>query len=139
MNSVEQMLKTAAGKGILEAVKGLLAERDEEFAALLDRPIPQSCWDEKIGSNDAISRFGTAKSPVARWLCRYLERRLAKGNKKDLTELFILNMPPRAMAQMTGGRITHAMTEDIAFLANGHLIRGSFRLWFLLSPTRFMQ
>lgn len=34
MNSVEQMLKTAAGKGILEAVKGLLAERDEEFAAL---------------------------------------------------------------------------------------------------------
>lgn len=101
---------------------------DQEFAALLDRPIPQSGWDEKIGPNDAISRFGTAKSPVARWLCRYLERRLAKGNKKDLTELFILNMPPRAMAQMTGGRITHAMTEDIAFLANGHLIRGSFRL-----------
>ena len=104
------------------------AVSDEEFAALLGHPIPESKWDGKIGVNDAIARFATAKSPVARMLCRSLEKRVAKRNKKDITELFILNMPIRAMSQMTGGKISPAMTEDIAFLANGHLIRGSFRL-----------
>jgi len=106
----------------------IIAVPDEEFAALLGHTIPESKWDDAIGVNDAISRFATAKSPVARWLCRYLEKRLAKRKGTDMTELFILNMPIRAMAQMTGGRITPAMTEDIAFLANGHFLRGSFRM-----------
>ena len=101
---------------------------DEEFAALLGKPIPDSQWSEKIELNDAISRFGTAKNPVARWLCHHLEKRLSKRHKKDMTELFILNMPIRAMAQMTGGRITRTMTEDIVFWANGHFFRGCFRL-----------
>ncbi len=34
MNSVESMLKNAAGKGILEGVKTLLRRRDREFGAL---------------------------------------------------------------------------------------------------------
>lgn len=101
---------------------------DQEFEALLGRPIPESKWGEKLELNDAISRFTTAKNPFARMLGRHLEKKLAKHSKKDMTELFILNMPIRAMAQMTGGKITRAMTEDIVFWANGHSIRGSFRL-----------
>ena len=45
-----------------------------------------------------------------------------------MTYAFILNMPIRAMAQMTGGRITREMTEDIVFLVNGHFWRGLGRL-----------
>ena len=101
---------------------------DEEFAALLGRPIPDSRWPAQIRINDPLIRFGTAKNPLARALCRKLQKRLEKHKKPDLTELFILNMPVRAMAQMTGGHITRAMTEDIVFWANGHGIRGSFRL-----------
>ena len=105
----------------------ITAVSDEEFAALLGRPIPESQWSDQLQLNDAISRFATAKSPAARWLCRRLEKRLAKSKKPGTTELFILNMPIRALAQMSGGRVTHAMTEDIVFWANGHFIRGSFR------------
>ena len=62
-------------------------------------------------------------------VCRTLEKRLAKRtDNPDMTELFILNMPIRAMAQMTGGRITREMTEDIVFWANGHFWRGTGRL-----------
>jgi beta-glucosidase len=32
------------------------------------------------------------------------------------------------MAQMTGGTISRAMTEDIVFLVNGHFWRGTGRL-----------
>ena len=45
-----------------------------------------------------------------------------------MTYLFILNMPIRAMAQMTGGRISRDMTEDLVYLVNGHFWRGLGRL-----------
>ncbi len=106
----------------------ITAVPDEEFAALLGHEIPDGHWGEEITVNDAIIRFGTAKNPAARQLCRTLEKRLQKHTTPEMTELFILNMPIRAMAQMTGGRITRAMTEDIVFWANGHFWRGSGRL-----------
>lgn len=102
---------------------------DEEFAALLGRPIPDGAWHGDLELNDPIYRFRHAKTAAARWLARYLERRLEKETENpDLTELFILNMPVRAMAQMTNGRITRGMTEDILYWANGHFWRGLGRL-----------
>ena len=40
----------------------------------------------------------------------------------------MLNMPIRAMAQMTGGIVTREMTEDVVYWANGHFWRGLGRL-----------
>ena len=105
------------------------AVSDESFAALLGREIPDSKWGEEIEINDPISRFAVAKNPVARWLCRILEKRLEKNTHKPaVTERFVLNLPIRAMAQMTSGQITRAMTEDIVYWANGHFWRGTWRL-----------
>lgn len=102
---------------------------DWEFAALLGRPIPHGKWAAQMQINDPICRFADAKNPVARWLYRKLIRRLEKRTTEpDLTELFILNMPIRAMAQMTNGKISRAMTEDVLFWANGHFWRGLGRL-----------
>ena len=102
---------------------------DEEFAALLGHPIPEAQWSGEIEINDPLYRFQDARSPVARWIYRVLSRKLEKQtDKPDMTYLFILNMPIRAMAQMTGGTISRAMTEDIVFMVNGHFWRGLGRL-----------
>ena len=102
---------------------------DEEFTALLGHDLPESQWSGDIEINDAIMRFETAKNPVARWICRQLYKRLEKKKgDPDITELFVLNMPIRAMAQMTGGIVTRAMTEDVVYWANGHFWRGLGRL-----------
>ena len=45
-----------------------------------------------------------------------------------MTYAFIINMPIRAMAQMTNGTISRAMTEDVVYWANGHFWRGLGRL-----------
>ena len=102
---------------------------EEEFAALLGRPLSENVYSGDIGINDPIYRFRDAKSAPARWLYRFLTKKAQKKtDKPDMTYAFILNMPIRAMAQMTGGRITRAMTEDIVFLVNGHTFRGLGRL-----------
>ena len=102
---------------------------DEEFTALLGRPIPEGKWNGELELNDPIYRFRHARTAAARWIARCLERRLEKETENpDLTELFILNMPIRALAQMTNGKITRAMTEDVLYWANGHFWRGLGRL-----------
>ncbi len=106
-----------------------------EFVTLLGHPVPKNQWSEELELNDPICRFKDAKTGVARWLYRYLTKKLEKRTTEpDLTELFILNMPIRSLAQMTGGKISRAMTEDVVYLVNGHfwgglgrLIRGYFR------------
>ena len=84
--------------------------------------------------NDPIYRFRHAKTAAARWIARHLERKLEKETENpDLTELFVLNMPIRSLAQMTNGQITRAMTEDVLYWANGHFWGGLGRLiagWF---------
>jgi beta-glucosidase len=102
---------------------------DYEFTALLGREIPADQWPAQIGINDPLWRSREAASGFFRWLYRRLDHRVRK--KQDLNVLFVLNMPIRAMAQMTRGKISHAMTEDILHMVNGHfwaalprLIRG---------------
>lgn len=102
---------------------------DEEFAALLGRPIPENNWSGEIGINDPLYRLRDAKSGAARGLYRFLNRKAEKQRETpDMTYLFVLNMPIRAMAQMTGGKISRAMTEDIVYMVNGHFWRGLGRM-----------
>ena len=102
---------------------------DQEFEALLGHPIPDKNWSGPIDINDPLYRLEHAASAPGRWLYRFLARKLAKQTgSPDMTYLFILNMPIRAMAQMTGGRISRDMTEDLVYLVNGHFWRGLGRL-----------
>ena len=104
---------------------------DYEFTALLGHEIPDPHWSKEIGWNDPIDRFRDADNAIARFLYRRLMKKLEKA--PDLDTLYILNMPIRALAQMTKGQITRAMTEDIVYWVNGHTFRGLPRLikgWF---------
>lgn len=102
---------------------------DEEFAALLGHPLPEADWSGAIGLNDPVFRFRDAKSGAARWLYRFLNKKIERQtDKPDMTYAFILNMPIRAMAQMTGGTISRSMTEDMVYLVNGHFWCGLGRL-----------
>ena len=94
-----------------------------EFAALLGHPIPDTQWKPEIRWNDPISRFATADNAIARFLYRRLHKKIVKSKGPDLNPLFILNMPIRALAQMTNGRITREMTHTIVWWANGHTFR----------------
>ena len=111
------------------------AVSDEEFATLLGRPIPDSKWTREIQINDPIYRFSEAKTAAARWIYRYLKKKTDRQtDKPDMTYHFALNLPIRGIAQMTKGKFSRAMTEDVVYWANGHfwsgcgrLIRGYFR------------
>lgn len=111
--------------GRIEAVS------DEEYTALLGRPIPDGSWSEELSKNDALCQLVYAKSAPARALGKLLVRMQAKAEAKgkpDLNIMFVNNMPIRAINKMVGQFVSARMVEDIVFLVNGHFWRGSGRL-----------
>ena len=106
---------------------------DEEFAALLGRPIPRAQAGEKLRDCDPLSEMTRAKT----WLARVAGRRLlalkeradAKGHS-DLNILFVLNMPFRALAKMSAGAVSPKMVADILDAVNGRPLRGLTRAAF---------
>ncbi len=111
--------------GRIEAVS------DEEYTALLGRPIPDGNWSEELSKNDALCQLVYAKSAPARALGKLLVRMQAKAEAKgkpDLNIMFVNNMPIRAINKMVGQFVSARMVEDIVFLVNGHFWRGSGRL-----------
>lgn len=104
---------------------------DEEFACLLDGPVPDGSWGGKLSKNDAICQMSYARSAPARLVYRILtgmkNKAEAKG-KPDLNILFIYNMPFRAIGKMAGGMVSDEMVDDIVFLVNGHFWRGLGRI-----------
>ncbi len=104
---------------------------DEEFEALLGRPIPDGSWSGDLQANDAICQLYYAKSAPARWIGNLLKDMKEKADasgKPDLNILFIYNMPFRALPKMAGGLMDMKMVDDIVFLVNGHFWRGLGRL-----------
>lgn len=104
---------------------------DEEFEALLGRPIPDGSWSGELQRNDAICQMYYAKTWIARVACNIMTNMKDKAEAKgtpDLNILFIYNMPFRALAKMSGGMLSDKMVDDILFLVNGHFWRGLGRL-----------
>ena len=105
---------------------------DEEYARLLGRPLPKQEWAAELTLYDPVSRFQVAKSPLARLTCRWVEKSIrkarAKGNPAPNT-MFFYNIPIRGMAQMSGGRITRQMAQDLVYTVNGHTLRGLGRFF----------
>lgn len=104
---------------------------DQEFAVLLDHPIPNGSWSGTLDMNDAICQMYYAKSFLARQVCKImtnmLNKSIAKG-EPDLNITFIYNMPFRGIAKMAGGMCTMEMAEGILTIVNGHFFKGLGRV-----------
>ena len=104
---------------------------DDEFEAVLGRPIPDGKWGGLLEENDALCQMYYAKSAVARFVYRVMTRMKNKAEAKgkpDLNILFGYNMPFRAIGKMAGGMVSQKMVDDIVFLVNGHFWRGLGRV-----------
>ncbi len=103
---------------------------DEEYTRLLGREIPDGHFGPELTLYDTVSRFRQSRSPVARLTVGYIEKRIEKQRKKGnpaSSDLYFYNMPIRGFFQMTKGRITRRMTDDILYLVNGHTVVGLCR------------
>ena len=102
---------------------------DEEFAALLDRPLPED--KVAIDRNMTLGELGHSRSPLG-WLVaavlRALLRASIKKGKPDLNILFQYNMPLRAMAKMTGGAVSMGMVDGIVMELKGFWVLGILRV-----------
>ena len=101
----------------------------EEYARLLDRELPQG-GPAGLHLNSTVQELAQAKNPLVRAFSKSVRKRVDKklaAGKTCADELFVLNMPVRNFRQMTGGKITRAMTLDLLYIANGHFFRGMGR------------
>lgn len=102
---------------------------DEEFAALLGRPLPEE--KVTIDRNMTLGELGHSRSPLG-WLVAAVLRALLKASikkgKPDLNILFQYNMPLRAMAKMTGGAVSMGMVDGIVMELKGFWILGILRV-----------
>jgi len=102
---------------------------DEEFAALLGRPLPED--RVVIDRNMTLGELGHSRSPLG-WLVAAVLGALLKASirrgKPDLNILFQYNMPLRAMAKMTGGAVSMGMVDGIVMELRGFWIIGILRV-----------
>ena len=106
----------------------------DEFAALLGRPLPPSEWDRArpIGRNDLLAQLRGRRGPGrvlvgAIDLAHRLLLRVGRPIQANYTH-FILDLPFRSVARMSGGRVDMPMLDAILQMVNGRLLRGLGRL-----------
>ena len=100
---------------------------DEEFSALLGRPLADDSFGGIVDAGTAISQLLYCKSFFMRTVLKIVKKKVDKAEKagKAGTDLmFAYHMPLRSLSNMTAGKITHQMVEDVVFLSNGHFFRG---------------
>ena len=111
---------------------------DDDFTTLLGRALPDASWARKtLGFNDPISLAGQARSPLARLILGFVERRSAAADRRgapDLNLLFMLNAPFRVLSKMSGGLATREVTDAVLEAVNGRTVRG---LW--MAVAAFMR
>ena len=101
--------------------------QDSEYRILLGRDIPDGSWGGELGINDALCQMYYAKSFIARFAYKMLDKKLKKsleGGVPDLNTLFRFNMPFRAIAKMSNGQVSMEMVHSIVKLVNGHFFKG---------------
>jgi Beta-glucosidase-related glycosidases len=101
----------------------------DTFQALYGDVVPKATWDrtEPLGLNDSLAQMVYAKSFLARTAIKVLiglrNKSVKKGNP-DLNLFFLSNMPFRAIAKMSNGAVSIAMTKNILDIVNGHFFKG---------------
>ena len=101
-----------------------------EFAVLLGRTIPTAHPMDDLLASDPLSEMTRAKTWLARVAGRGLHALKAKADAKgtpNLSILFVLNMPFRAIAKMSNGAASPDMVDAILDAVNGHPLRGLTR------------
>ena len=102
---------------------------DEEWAALLGRPVPSD--KVSIDRSMTLGEIGHGRAPIG-WLVGFILNKLLassiKKGKPDLNLIFINNMPLRALAKMTGGMVSMGMVDAIVMELKGFWIIGILRL-----------
>ncbi len=104
---------------------------DDQFAALLRHPIPNSHWQNKLDRNTTFGEMDRGKSPLGWLVCKILGRLKANSEAKgkpDLNILFIYNMPLRALAKMTSGSVSMEMVDGMVAELNGLWLIGLVRV-----------
>ena len=96
---------------------------DSEYEVLYGKKLPDLNWDKSKGldANDAICQMYYARSALARLVWKILTKKKVeseKAGKPDLNILFIYNMPFRAIAKMTGGKVNSGMVKAIVAIVN---------------------
>ncbi|NEG69962.1 glycoside hydrolase family 3 C-terminal domain-containing protein [Bifidobacterium choloepi] len=84
-----------------------------------------------FGPNVPLSSWTRADGRLARLFAGSLQRKASKPDQHgapDMGALFVLNMPPRAMQKMAGGKVDRAIVDDLVDFANGHALRAAARL-----------
>ena len=95
---------------------------------LLGYPIPAQ--KPAIDRSTTLGELGRSRSPLCRLAAGVLKRRIRAGEKRgrpDLNLLFQYDMPLRALAQMTGGRIGEETVDGLVLEAKGFWIVGLIR------------
>ena len=110
------------------------AATGDEFAALLGRPLPPSSWDRSrpLGPTDLIAQLRGRRGPGvvlvgAISLAHRVLIRAGRPIEANYTH-FILDLPFRSIARMSGGLVNMAMLDAILQMVNGHLASGLGRL-----------
>lgn len=105
------------------------AVSDSVFERLLGRALSEE--QVSIDRNTMLGELGYGRSPLG-WLAgaviNTLYRRSKDAGKPDLNIAFARSMPLRALAKMTGGRVSMGMVDAIVMELRGWLIVGVARL-----------
>ncbi|WBW94956.1 glycoside hydrolase family 3 C-terminal domain-containing protein [Oceanirhabdus sp. W0125-5] len=115
--------------------------KTEDFEKLYGKKMPNSNWDESkiLDRNDIVeqSKYGGIFGKCLYALIPFIKN-LLSFMKKPITSnnvMFILEMPFRSIARMSGGRMNMEMLDGFIEMVNGHFFKGLFKMikykWFI--------
>lgn len=103
-----------------------------EFADLLGRPLPQQSWPQRPLTRDDIIAQTKGRGGFASLLHTLIigasRMFLLLGRPHAANNVrFVLDLPFRSIARMSGGRVSAAMVDGLLVMVNGRFWRGARR------------
>jgi len=107
---------------------------DAEYAALLGRPRPRATWerDRPLTRDDIIAQT-QGRGGFAGFLHGLIDAvgaalmALGRPHAANNTR-FVLDLPFRSVARMSGGRVDEPMLDGLLLMVNGGFLRGAVRM-----------
>jgi beta-glucosidase len=104
----------------------------QEFEHLLGRPLDMPTPIGRLNLDSVVGDLRLARSGLARLIYRQLQSRLdrsLKQGKPDLNLIFMLDLPFRNIAKLTGGMVDRATVQALIQAANGSVWSGLVAAW----------
>jgi len=120
------------GRGLRQAIRAAVG--DAEYAALLGRPRPRATWerDRPLTRDDIIAQT-QGRGGFAGFLHGLIDAvgaalmALGRPHAANNTR-FVLDLPFRSVARMSGGRVDEPMLDGLLLMVNGGFLRGAVRM-----------